>query len=121
MNIKTINALEDSIEHWRRFVECKSAADESIYTNDCALCKLFYDKQAHFECYDKCQCCNKCPVKARTGFAFCKNSPWKTAYENKSYGKYSTQFLAAALLELNFLISLREDSPLPAQTNLPLL
>lgn len=98
MNIKTTQALRDSIEHWRRLSTGMANPNEKIFTGDCALCALFYD-----------QYCVGCPVFEKTGWEECFATPWRNAaraYEK--YGKNSSQFQKAAKKQLKFLLSLEE-------------
>jgi len=42
MTKKTLIALKESIEHWKRLYTGTSATNENTGTNDCPLCKLFF-------------------------------------------------------------------------------
>ena len=109
MDAETSQALEDSIEHWRRNVEAEAPGDVSIGPENCALCNAFRIEE-YFEAP-----CDGCPVAAKTGAPCCRGTPyvsvenvlsdWKGAPAS-TWMRDAWRALAAA--ELAFLESLRE-------------
>jgi len=116
MDHTTTIALEKSIDHWEQnlfgpFEEAR------VYGDDCALCGLFSGDN-----------CDGCPVAERTGESECDDSPWNEARwafdkvrgidGGSTYPRYFGQsrtlaelaFREAARKELEFLISLRDDT-----------
>lgn len=85
MDEKTREALEGSIEKWRGIV---AGTEIDRGATNCPLCIMFNDEDA---------VCDGCPVKERTGFDQCRNTPYDDYYGQTS----------VAQEELGFLISLR--------------
>ena len=103
MKSKTLKALKESIEHWKRIVSDTRLPDESIYGDDCPLCALHFERNVS---NDDNQC-KGCPVKERTGQPHCHGSPWFDVCILEKYGEEdSPQFRVAARAELKFLRSL---------------
>jgi len=100
MTKETEEALRDSIAHWKRLSTGKARKDEGIYSEDCALCKLFFDGDS---------CNDGCPVKERTGFDLCRNTPWvdvdQAFYADPKWYN-GVKFKKAAAAQLAFLKSL---------------
>ena len=106
MNEKTLTALKDSIEHWKRLATGKSTENEEIYQDDCALCQVFFRRDA----------CEGCPVN-EAGFPNCKRSAWLAcanaveAWKCALHSKYDSwkdtpRFRKAARALVKFLESL---------------
>ena len=95
-------ALEESIQHWKRFADGKSKPGETHYGTSCALCKMFVSASGE---------CDGCPIKNRTGLDSCKSTPWEHCEDMYSDGiNYQDElFKSAAKEQLKFLISLRKD------------
>jgi hypothetical protein len=90
MDEKTLEALKGSIRKWEK-IRDGQMHDEGA--RNCPLCQLF--NNAHNRFKD----CEGCPVKQRTGFQFCKNTPYVDIYNNGEFGD-----LIQA--EIDFLVSL---------------
>ena len=74
---KTLTALCESIEHWKRMrrLRTKEQRDDSTERPDrksCALCGLFNK-------FDSASACRGCPVKKHTGAQYCEYSPFSRA------------------------------------------
>jgi hypothetical protein len=111
---ETLNALDKSIQHWQNYADGKGEEEGYPNEHNCELCNNFFTYPDY---------CKDCPVKLTTGFGFCETSPYrKAARAGILHGHidYTTeQFLSAAREELNFLISIRENSELDKkETNL---
>lgn len=110
MDKRTADALEASIEHWRKNVAAETPDDVSIKGDDCALCQTFF-LNAGANDY-----CVGCPVRTRAGRVFCDNTPYVSAgYACDEWLESDTDedrdaWRLAAQAELDFLISLREPS-----------
>ena len=99
--------LEESIEHWERLVSGNRLPNESIGTNDCALCKAYLHKSLTKNCVG-------CPVSKITGKTYCENTPYdlvmkiKNEMSVRSYSDFldTKEFKEAAKKELEFLKSL---------------
>lgn len=62
-------ALEESIKHWERLVNCKDWGEinaEGISWEDCALCAKYLDND-----------CINCPIQIYTGKDFCYGTPYR--------------------------------------------
>lgn len=99
-----MEALEKSIQHWKKNVEAEDPHDVSVSAGDCALCRIFLREN-----------CNGCPVKKRTGQNQCRATPyerahwaWETWLNYPNDGEAKAAWREAAQIELNFLESLRE-------------
>ena len=95
MNEKTAAALEKSIAKWERNTEIESLAYAKIGRGYCDLCQLFFNIN-----------CEGCPVKNRSGKAWCRGTPYRSAYD-KSLSGDLPGFIEAAKAEVKFLKSLR--------------
>ena len=98
-------ALEWSIDHWKRMETGTQYEEEEPYTTDCALCQLYCSNAHH-------NYCNGCPVMNRTGCSGCNESPWEEAANEYVYSAgqgQSAKFKLAARTMRAFLESLRED------------
>lgn len=105
MDPETSKALEDSIEAWRKIV----AGTAPVHGSEgCPLCDKFLSTK-------KYPLCNDCPVKARTGHDGCKGTPYYSTYIKRGVVPSTPEERAAALAELEFLISLREPSTSKAE------
>lgn len=95
MPAETLAALKASIAHWEDNLELAKAGQEfEYYADDCPLCVLFYDLD-----------CAGCPVLAKTGEIFCKNSPWGRV--NRAVASHEHDEVRPAVqAELDFLHSL---------------
>lgn len=109
MDEKTKEALEGSIKKWEEIVKEDSFDNGSA---NCPLCQEFVKSYPH---------CSKCPVCLETGRTSCVDSPYEIweAHHDKAHNIWSVPFdnhedceecTKLAQAELNFLISLREDS-----------
>lgn len=97
MNPETLEALEESIAHWKRLASGNREPDENVGWLDCSLCVKFM----------RFALCEDCPVSKKTGAILCHNTPYKNAHRTRrEYGLDSPEFKAAALEELAFLKSL---------------
>lgn len=100
MNKKTLKALKGSIKKWEK-IEARTEEDKGV--SNCPLCRVFFSYN-----------CHNCPVKNRTGFASCKNTPydkWElhqhvNHYSKrvvckwcKKYAKDEVEFLKSLLLK----------------------
>ena len=99
MTEETKDALKASIEHWVRFSLGEANPKEKIYSEDCALCKLF-NRYSH-ECIG-------CPVAEATGERECENSDtyMLAASIYTRHGRNSAQFKEAAARQADFLRTL---------------
>jgi len=87
MDHKTREALEGSIEKWRKIVD---GMGTDLGHANCPLCQMFLGED---------ESCTICPVKLKTGEELCRGTP---------YSKYaSCSTTANARAELAFLKSLR--------------
>lgn len=108
MTPEAAQALEESIAHWRRNVEAETPDQTSVYSRDCALCRLFFlAKRIDGKC-------TGCPVFAVTKLKFCAGSPYQRANKARSmwWGNIEKRdaWRDAARAELSFLESLRETT-----------
>jgi hypothetical protein len=96
MDAKIAEALEGSIEKWRKIVE-GSGVDYGII--NCPLCTVFFDAA-----------CRNCPVATRSERIYCGGTPysdWNDCVGDDSRAT-TPELKALAQAELDFLISLRE-------------
>lgn len=106
MEAATLKALQGSIAKWEAIVAGTGEDDGAV---NCPLCHLFGDT------------CQGCPVMQKTGQFNCGGSPYyKYAGAIHAYGTHSSEAIAAAQSELDFLRGLlpKEDAaevchPLP--------
>jgi hypothetical protein len=89
-------ALKKSIEHWARFVLNKSASNEDIGEQDCALCHEFHSH------YTGNTSCAGCPIEKATGQDYCEGTPFPDCCR-VTEGFHSPEFRAEALKMLMFL------------------
>jgi hypothetical protein len=59
MNAETLKALKASIAHWQRFAAGKQREGESIFSDDCELCDLFFQSSRLWKCQG-------CPVAEKS-------------------------------------------------------
>lgn len=98
MNERTLNALNESIKHWQRYVDGFGKEEGEPLVFNCSLCRVFYR-------YD----CVGCPIRERTGRINCHGTPYGDAYDaygNGDTGPTSPEFIGQAKLMLEFLKSL---------------
>lgn len=96
MDAKTREALEGSIEKWRKIIEEGGFDDGPV---NCPLCKLFYNDD-----------CRGCPVVDAAGVTHCMDTPY-VAWENyqnmgggnQSYRAVTEQAKSLARAEYDFL------------------
>ena len=98
MDAKTLTALKESIEHWRRMEDGSQKRRESPSAEQCALCNIFNAPRTP-------QCIG-CPVMEQTGLSLCNETPFIDAYEAFLKTGISPTFRAAAKKEREFLESL---------------
>lgn len=96
MDERTLTALKGSIHKWEQIRDGKMK-DEG--TKNCPLCQLFY-----------CDECEGCPIKERTGFQNCENTPYDDMYDGE-IALFVNPNPEVILAEIDFLISL-----LPSET-----
>lgn len=96
MNAQTLNALNESIRHWQRYVDGFGKEEGEPLVHNCSLCGLFYQSE-----------CSGCPIREKTGFINCRRTPYEDAWDayNK-HGPTSPEFIEQAKLMLEFLKSL---------------
>ncbi len=68
----TLEALDDSIAHWKRLYTGTRRENEGCFGEDCALCAKFYIGGKSD--------CEGCPI-AEAGFRHCNGSPWEKCDE----------------------------------------
>lgn len=100
-------ALQKSIDHWKRLATKTHNPKESIGPNHCALCIEFFHNH-----------CEGCPVMEKTGERGCYKTPWSEiegampdVWNGIGGGSLeewlnSDEFVSLAQKELEFLISL---------------
>lgn len=101
MDAQTLKALKASISKWERNSRVRSPDNYLIGVSDCPLCALFYP------IIYRAEGCEGCPVHDRTGYSFCKHSPYKEA--TNASGVWSNggrEARKAARAEVEFLKSL---------------
>lgn len=100
---ETAAALETSIAHWRANVD-GPIENATTAWYDCALCLVFAQGLE----------CEGCPVHKRTNLIDCINTPFDMAFSLHHAVRYvsgsEAEFRIAAKAELDFLISLREET-----------
>ncbi|MCP4410755.1 MAG: hypothetical protein GY807_24045 [Gammaproteobacteria bacterium] len=99
---QTSEALEASIEHWKKNARCRKPEDVKVGSRHCALCDEF-----------KLKHCIGCPVMMATRLYGCDDSPYEAAIDalDKWHGNglgARLTFVKAAKAEIAFLESLRE-------------
>ena len=102
MNKKTIAAIIAGAEKWERNALVSDPDDAEIYSDSCALCKIFKD-------------CAGCPVQEKTVVDGCADTPWERADAALYEWSYMTaqdrrnaraRFRRASIAEAKFLRSL---------------
>lgn len=119
MNKKTKKALKGSIKKWQKiynFLKYKRRYTERTHNkllhlesgiNNCPLCELFYKIDDVTDSFG----CHLCPVKNRTGYNHCKDSPYyefRHRWYGLRYGSSLSNLKKYAKKELDFLKTLRE-------------
>jgi hypothetical protein len=115
MNEKTLKALKESIEHWKRLA--KGTEGEDYGGPECALCKKFN----HFvnENIPLEDSCKGCPVFQKTGEKYCRDTPYELieteedSYTHRSDFIKTEVFQLLAQEEVKFLESLLPNDHLP--------
>ena len=84
MNPETLQALKDSIAHWERMRDGgRLTYGETPMGSECALCDRFVRNAGYDSGCFGASCTRsdgeQCPVLAKTGEPYCRNSPWATA------------------------------------------
>lgn len=103
MDNATLKALKDSIAKWEGNTRVDDIDDALLGHKECPLCILFWS-----ECH--ATSCNGCPVKDRTGYGYCSDTPFDEVcialdlMEND--GAPLSDFHKAARAEVDFLKSL---------------
>lgn len=96
MNTQTLNALNESIKHWQRYVDGFGKTEGEPLVHNCSLCGLFYQEE-----------CAGCPIDERTGRINCRGTPYGDAFDAyHNSGPTSQEFIEQAKLMLEFLKSL---------------
>lgn len=104
MDDRTLTALKESIEHWRRLASGNRLPKENTDAECCALCAAFVDLSDDDECHG-------CPVFERTDEHFCETTPYSIAnLAAYDFGLDTPEFKQAAKAELDFLISLLPEN-----------
>jgi len=123
MNKPTAEALEESIDHWAEVVKSirdnlekeydyhdyhasiKGASVVQIGRTKCALCEKFN----HLPGEEGLKDCRRCPVKKKTGYEFCNETPYHR-FSNQLISKktFDKKHVKLAQAELRFLKSLRD-------------
>ena len=108
MDSETAEALEASIEHWKRNAAAETPDAAAFGVDHCALCKKFVVDRITDRCVG-------CPVQARTDRPGCDGSPYDDAIDAHDDWEKSPfdilahdDFRTAALDEVAFLESLRD-------------
>lgn len=101
MSANTAAALEECIRHWERNAAVTNLADVLIGLDYCALCEIFNNRLANLGC-------EGCPVKDRTGFRHCFDTPYSLAAKAWVHGNLP-RFKKAAQEMVDFLKGLREE------------
>lgn len=115
MDAKTLEALNGSIEKWRKIVD---GTGVDLAANNCPLCSLFNSSTAQGLKQDLELACLGCPVFDNTGRRFCMGTPYiewvKMVHSTMSRGRQvrNEQDRAIAQREVDFLKSLLpQESP----------
>lgn len=66
MDERTLTALKESIAKWERNAKAESVDDMTLGWRQCPLCLFFFGSG-----------CRGCPVRERTGFGYCMNTPYE--------------------------------------------
>lgn len=108
MDKRTLTALKTSIAHWQEISVATRKTMPRIGGNTCALCIEFNHRKSDEDCLG-------CPVREKTNYPYCQNSPYEKVEELFSnFGAQTliddnthiSTFRRAAKRELDFLISL---------------
>jgi len=99
MDAKTLEALQASIEKWKRNAVAKTPTEYTTGSDTCPLCAVFIRRR-----------CEGCPVREQTGVAWCIRTPYQPARDAKYHWAAGTgrarQARIAARAEVAFLESL---------------
>jgi len=93
----TLEALDDSIRHWKEYAKGNGALEGFPAINTCALCRLFFPT------------CKHCPVKEKTGLVVCAGSPYSLAIDALKLGYTSPEFMSAAQKMVDFLEDIKNN------------
>ncbi len=96
----TLEALDDSIRHWKEYAKGNGVLEGFPSGNNCALCRLSFFKSP---------ACNGCPVMEKTGYAVCAGSPYSLAIDALKLGYTSPEFMAAAQQMVDFLEDIKNN------------
>jgi len=88
-------AVEASIEKWRKNSRVRKIESARMGPDECPLCQIYLDDHR----------CKGCPVMKKTKIRFCQGTPYQGALEARFLGVKA--FRKAAKRELEFLESLR--------------
>lgn len=99
MKQETLQALKDSIAHWKKMRDDRKCGEEPT-AEYCALCRRFLNE--HTPCIRSGE---KCPVFAATGRPGCGNTPLDSIWEAFYLGGVR-RWRVAAQREIDFLESL---------------
>jgi len=105
--LKIPDALEDSIEHWGRFVTNTPNEGEYIGYRDCPLCQLFHPVFVKENGEEQESDCDGCPIKEDTGASYCASTPYNKVF---NLSEREEDFREEALKMLIYLESLRDKS-----------
>jgi hypothetical protein len=83
--IKILNAIDESIEKWKKIVYDKDYYNETI---NCPLCRL-YENCVNQNYYDLLI---RCPIYLYTGYSNCKNTPF---YDTIIWKNHHYKFIKA--------------------------
>lgn len=113
MQGKKVWLLDESIAHWEENVRAETPNQASVGGDSCALCREYFDKNP---------VCGRCPVRAASGWAKCRHTPWAdasyalirwrdvyfTSLPSSDEYKYAKAYwIECATKELNFLKAIR--------------
>ena len=102
MDKETLDALKNSIEHWKRMFEFRNVnqfSGERPSASSCALCRKFY-------------VCRDCPVAIMTSTKCCLKTPYQNAYFAYNTSRIAptkrnwNTWRVCCIREINFLESL---------------
>ena len=107
MNAETLEALKGSIEHWERLVDFENNPFEEPFSDQCALCAMFFGPCEKPDDREGNERCRGCPVFLKTGKILCRKTPYPNAalFFNYRFRDGAT-FKRHAEMELEFLKSL---------------
>ena len=71
MNDRTVNAIQESRQHWLENERAEKVWDVCAKSKSCALCNVFYDKGT----------CRKCPIAIKFGrCGYTEGNPWRATF-----------------------------------------